>query len=71
MGGETGDFIAHAFGGGDGDFIDDTFVGVEVKGKTGVVFLDDCASGLFDGFGTDSLGLVKNRAEGDVSKEAV
>ena len=55
MGGETGDFVAHALGGGDGDFINDTFVGVEVEGQTGVVFLDDSTSGLLDGFGTDSL----------------
>jgi hypothetical protein len=32
MGGESGDFVSHAFGGGDGDFIDDAFVGVEVEG---------------------------------------
>ena len=55
MSGETGDFVTHAFGGGDGDLIDDAFVGVEVEGQTGVVLLHDGAGGLFDGFGADSL----------------
>jgi hypothetical protein len=55
MGGESGDFVAHTLGGGDGDFINDTFVGVKIEGETGVVLLDDGTCGFLDGFGADSL----------------
>ena len=54
MGGESGNLVTHALGGGDGDFIDDTLVGVEVESKTGVVLLDDGTCGFLDGFGADS-----------------
>lgn len=55
MGGETGNFVAHAFGGCDGDLIDYALVSVEVKRETSIVLLNDGACALFDGFGTNSL----------------
>lgn len=55
MGGESGNLVAHTLGGGDGDFINDTLVGVEVEGQTGVVLLHDGAGGFLDGFRADSL----------------
>ena len=55
MGGETGDLVTHTFGGGDGDFINDTLVGVEIEGEARVVLLDDGTCGLLDGLGADSL----------------
>jgi len=55
MGGETSNLVTHTLGGGDGDLIDDTLVGVEVESKTGVVLLDDGTCGFLDGLGTDSL----------------
>eukprot|EP00970_Alexandrium_tamarense_P004561 scaffold766_cov210-Alexandrium_tamarense.AAC.10 len=55
MGGKSSNLVAHAFGGGDGDFVNDTLVGVEVEGEAGVVLLDDGTCGFLDGFGADSL----------------
>lgn len=55
MGGKTSNLVTHALGGGDGDFIDDTLVGVEIKSEARVVLLDDGTSRLLDGFGADSL----------------
>lgn len=55
MGGKSSNLVAHAFGGGDGDFVNDTLVGVEVEGEAGVILLDDGTCGFLDGFGADSL----------------
>ena len=55
VGGESSNLVTHTLGGGDGDLIDDTLVGVEVKSKTGVVLLDDGTCGFLDGLGADSL----------------
>lgn len=55
MGGESGNLVAHALGGSDGNFVNETFVGVKVEGETGVILLDDGPCGLFDGFGSYSL----------------
>ena len=55
MGGKSSNLVAHAFGGGDGDFVNDTFVGVKVECETGVVLLDNGTCGLLNGLGTDSL----------------
>ena len=52
---ESGDLVAHALGGGDGDLIDDALVGVEVKRQAGVVLLDDGPRGLLDGLRADTL----------------
>jgi len=60
MGSETGNLIAHTLGGGDGNFINETFVGVKVESEAGVVFLNNGPCGLFDGFGTDSLRAKKD-----------
>jgi len=53
--GETGNFVAHALGWCNGHFIDDAFIGVEVKCKTSVVLLDDGAGTFLYGLGSDSL----------------
>ena len=55
MGGESSDLVTHTLGGGDGDLIDDTLVGVEIKRKTRVVLLNDSTCGFLNGLGTDSL----------------
>jgi hypothetical protein len=55
VGGETSNLVTHTLGGGDGDLIDDTLVGVEVESETGVVLLDDGTCGFLDGLGADSL----------------
>lgn len=55
MGGETSNLVTHTLGGGDGNLINKTLVGVEVESKTGVVLLDDSTCGLLDGLGADSL----------------
>ena len=55
MCGEAGNLVTHALRGGDGNFINDTFVGVKVECETGVVLLDDGTCGLLNGLGTDSL----------------
>ena len=59
MGGETGDLVAHAFGGGDGDFVNDALVRVKIEREARVVLLDDGASALFDGLCADSLEVPK------------
>ena len=41
MCGEAGNLVTHTLRGGDGNFINDTFVGVEVECESGVVLLDD------------------------------
>lgn len=55
MCGETSNLVTHSLGWQDSDFIDDTLVGVEIKGKLGVVLLDDSTSTLLDSLGTDTL----------------
>lgn len=55
MGCESSNLVTHTLGGGDGDLIDDTLIGVKVKSKTGVVLLDDGTCGFLDGLGADSL----------------
>jgi hypothetical protein len=50
MGGESGDFVAESFGGHNGHFGKDLFVGVEVTGEFGVVLLDEDFGGSFHGF---------------------
>ena len=55
MGGKSGNLVAHAFRGSDGNFVNETFVGVKVESETGVILLDDGPCGLFDGFGSYSL----------------
>jgi hypothetical protein len=55
VGGETSNLVTHTLGGGDGNLINKTLVGVEVESKTGVVLLDDSTCGLLDGLGADSL----------------
>jgi hypothetical protein len=55
VGGETSNLVTHTLGGGDGDLIDETLVGVEVESETGVVLLDDGACGFLDGLRADSL----------------
>ena len=55
MGGEPSNLVTHTLGGGDGDLIDDTLVGVEIESETGVVLLDDGTCGFLDGLGADSL----------------
>lgn len=54
MSGESGNLVAHAFGGGYGDFIDYALVGVEVECEAWVVLFDDGACGFLYCFGTDS-----------------
>jgi len=58
MSGESGNLVAHAFGGGYGDFIDYALVGVEVECEAWVVLFDDGACGFLYCFGTDSLNLL-------------
>ena len=55
VGGETSNLVTHTLGGGDGDLIDDTLVGVEVLCKTSVVFLYNSTRSLLDGLCTNSL----------------
>jgi hypothetical protein len=55
VGGEPSNLVTHTLGGGDGDLIDDTLVGVEIESETGVVLLDDGTCGFLDGLGADSL----------------
>lgn len=55
MGGKAGNLIAHTLGGCDGNFINETFVGVKVESEAGVVFLNNGPCGLFDGLSADSL----------------
>ena len=43
MGRESGDLVAEALGGDDGDFFQDLLVGVEVQGHARVVSLDNLA----------------------------
>lgn len=38
----------------DGNFLNNTLVGMEVDGKSSVVFLDDDLRGLLDGFRTNA-----------------
>ena len=54
MGDETGDLVPEPFGGDDGNVLDDSRVGVEIVGETGVVFFYDPSGGFFDGFGSYS-----------------
>ena len=51
----SSNLVAHALGWKDGNFIDNTLVGVEVDSESSVVLLDDGASTLLNGLGTDSL----------------
>ena len=54
VGGESRDLVAHALGGDDGDLVADPLVGVEVKGETSVVLLNDDTSRALDSLGTNS-----------------
>lgn len=54
MRGVTGNLVAEALGGNDGNFIADALVGLEVEGQAGVVTLNDDLGGLLDGLGADA-----------------
>ena len=54
MRGVTGNLVAEALGGDDGDLIADALVGVEVRGELGVELLNDDLGGLLDGLGADA-----------------
>ena len=41
--------VAKTLGGNDGDFIRDSFVGLEIEGEAGVVALNEDFGALFDG----------------------
>ena len=51
----SSNLVAHALGWQNGNIVDDTLVGVEVNGEASVVFLDNGASTLLYGLGTNSL----------------
>ena len=59
--------VAHALGWKDGNLIYDTLVCVEVESKASVVLLDDCASTLLDGLGSDTLKEKKKKKKKHVS----
>ena len=54
MGGESGNFVAETFATADGDFGKETFVGLEVECKTGIILFDEEARCLFYGLGADA-----------------
>ncbi|GER41862.1 iron-sulfur cluster-binding protein [Striga asiatica] len=54
VGRETGDLVAEALRGDDGDLLEDLLVGVEIKGHLRVVPLDDQAGGLLHGLSADA-----------------
>ena len=49
MSGEHTNLVAKTLRGNDGNFIADTFIGLEVEGELGVVTFDDDFGGLLDG----------------------
>ena len=51
----SGNLIAHALGWKDSNLIYNSLVSVEVESKASVILLDDCASTLLDGLGSDTL----------------
>ena len=59
VGDETGDLVPQGLGRDQGDLLNDLLVGVEVKGKLGVVLLNDDLGGLLDGLGTDTTHLER------------
>jgi hypothetical protein len=70
VGGEARDFVSQALRGDGCNFIDDAFVGVEIEGQTGVVFLDEDAGGPFGGFGTNATHVESEETWGGI-KETV
>jgi len=49
-----GNLVAQTLGGDDGDFVANPLVGVEIQRQFGVVFFNDDARRLFDGFRTNT-----------------
>merc|ERR1739838_799964 len=60
VGDETGDLVFQVLGWPDGDFINDSGVGVEIESEFGVVFFYDSSGSFLDGLGSYSshVGLV-------------
>jgi len=60
VGDETGDLVFQVLGWHDGDFIDDSGIGVEIESEFGVVFFYDSSGSFLDGLGSYSshVGLV-------------
>merc|ERR1719428_1254762 len=58
VGDETGNLVFQVLGWHDGDFIDDSGVGVEIEAQFGVVFLDDSSGRFFNGLGSYSSHIV-------------
>jgi len=54
MGGVAGNLVAQALGGNDGDLIADALVGLEVKGETRVIPLNDDLGGFLHGLGANA-----------------
>ena len=55
VGGETSNLVTHTLGWKDGNFIDNTLVGVEVQRQASVVLLDNCTSTSFNSLSSNSL----------------
>ncbi len=51
----SGNLVSHSLRRKDGNLINNTLVGVEIKRESSVVFLDDGASTLLNGLRTDTL----------------
>ena len=62
---ESSNLVAHSLGRQDGNLIDDTLIGVKIKGQFSVVLLDDSTSTLLNGLCTDTL-LRKEKVYGEL-----
>ena len=58
VGDETGDLVGQVLGWHDGDFADDSGIGVEIKSEFGVVLLDNSSGSLLDGLCSYSSHVV-------------
>ena len=61
--GEAGNLVSKALGLNDSDFLSDTLVGVEIKSKTVVVFLNDDPRGLLHSFGANATCNLENEVK--------
>ena len=59
---KSGNLVADPLGRNDRNLINDTLVGVEVKGQAAIVLLDDDAGGLFNGFITNTLNISRKQS---------
>lgn len=67
VGSESGNLVAEALRGNDGNLIADLLVGVEVKGQARVVLLDDDAGSTLDGLSTNAAPVRIRANEFEVS----